>query len=445
MDAWREQRMRRLVEYLLSPAAQPKELEELPEQDPLLSDDEVRHLFVQHVPGVEEFVFRGQHNNFSLKFIVSAYKTGLRALSGSVVGLHLVWCLRFVVHQAHDGRPGAARQLVELAEGFKDCQAVQARAIERAALQLRQAAPDFPGLLLRHVGEYKAVALKMLTADRLAKGLAMDHDAVPTHYENRLTADVGPLIGANPEEIRLASMDEHATHRFEALAGQAAEEAAARCRELFDCQAMLRSFAAEVNTFGAESHEASMARTFLHWVDENFSSEHKHLVFDEETVTRTAVEDDLSLCVFERVFLGEVFAAPDEQIRGVPLVAIFAEAVPEETSLRAAAATAAPAEVPSRMRMRKRPLRSPRPEARAPETAPPEEHLGTPLLAAEAGPEADEATSNDAVSAADSSEATGTSVRLLRAAVRVGCTRRCARGKRPARQGHASMIVAANR
>merc|ERR1719253_2135680 len=66
----RTERTKRLVEVMLTPAFQvplPAPVTEEPER---LSPDEIRSLFKEHVPGVERMLFRDQHGNYSLEFIV---------------------------------------------------------------------------------------------------------------------------------------------------------------------------------------------------------------------------------------------------------------------------------------------------------------------------------------------------------------------------------------
>mmetsp|Transcript_41721 Transcript_41721/g.129249 ORF Transcript_41721/g.129249 Transcript_41721/m.129249 type:complete len:374 (-) Transcript_41721:148-1269(-) len=319
MAASREARLASLVQRLLSPAVQvplPAEAGEVP---PKLSPQEVEKVFTDNVPGVRGFLFRQKPGQPSLKFLVSAYREGLRAFKGTALDAHLARLLRLVVHRGHEGRPGAARHLADVAEAFMDCQAVQARAIERAGLQLQGLALDFQGLVLRLVGEYKALALRALAAERLARGCARD-DSNPTHYENRLTADLGPHLGLNADDVRRAELDEHARTRYQRLHGADAEAAAARCRELFDVEALLSAFVAEVNSFHAGSPPESLPRCFLDWASQHLSQ--KHAVMDAETCMRVDVDRSFALAVLEALFLGQP-ADMQGLYRGVPLRRLF--------------------------------------------------------------------------------------------------------------------------
>lgn len=316
------ERLRKLTVQLLSEHVQvpkPLEVEDVPAR---LDDDEVQQVFRKHVPGVEAFVFRGKRGVYVLPFMASAYREGLRAFQGTPVHVHLLGLMRMIVHHGFEGGEDAAGYLREVAEAFMDCQAVQARSIERVGLRLRGTAPDFKGLVTRLVGEYKTLAIKMLAADRLAQGLAKDYDAVPTHYENRLTADLGSRLGLDLDAVRLAALDGHAAKRFPCLTGEDADAAVERCRELFDLEALLQAFVAEVNSFSFQSAAGSLAVLFLQWVSENLAD--KHAVLDELTCSQTQIDVALALCVLEVVFLGAPSAADGELYRGRPIGEVFA-------------------------------------------------------------------------------------------------------------------------
>mmetsp|Transcript_41952 Transcript_41952/g.90075 ORF Transcript_41952/g.90075 Transcript_41952/m.90075 type:complete len:487 (-) Transcript_41952:262-1722(-) len=320
-------RKAKLVQLLLSPAVQSKPALELAEEPAKLSEAQVTAVFTKYVPKVKEFFFRGKPGQPSLKFLVSAYRSGLQAFRGTELEKHLIWCIRFVVHQGHNRRPDVGRHLIEVAEAFTECQAVQARAIEKAALAMLGVAPDFREALVKLVGDYKGIALKMLAYERVALGLARDFDAVPTHYENRLTADLGPFIGANPEDIRRSLLDGHAASRFPVMVEPEAAEVAARCRELFDLDAVLQVFVGEVNSFSEKSDQASLASLFVRWLStgEGVADERKHVLLDEDTLSRPDIDSNVALAVFEKIFLGAVDIAEDRQIRGIPVRKIFAE------------------------------------------------------------------------------------------------------------------------
>lgn len=314
------ERQERLVERLLSPEVQVPLPVEAAEEPDRLSKEEVRKVILDHVQGVERFLYRDMPGMYSLPMIVKAYTTGLPAFEGTPVHRHLLWLLRLTVHHGHAEKPEAARHLREVAEAFMDCQAVQARVIERVGLEIRGVRADFHGLVMRLVGDYKSMALKMLAADRIRRRFASD-DGNPTHYENRLTADLGKQLGLNQDDIRRASLDEHAAVRFQRLDGRDLKFAAARCRELFDIEAVIKALMAEVNSFSEHSPKESLPHQFLEWASTRLQD--KHIVFNEEDCTCVAVGEPLALAVVEDLFLGKPSAPPEEMYRGTSLQSIF--------------------------------------------------------------------------------------------------------------------------
>jgi len=140
-------RRKRLVERLLSPAVQLPTPADADEEPARLSADEVAETFKRHVPGVKELLYRDQPGNYSLQFICGAYQDGFRAFKGSPVHDHYMWLMRLVVHHGHADKPGSARHLRQIAEAFQDCQAVQARVVERVGLEVRGVSLDFRGSL----------------------------------------------------------------------------------------------------------------------------------------------------------------------------------------------------------------------------------------------------------------------------------------------------------
>lgn len=318
---WEQSRLTRLVEKLLSPAVQAQVPVDAVEEPARLSAAEISTLFAERVPGVHEFLYRQQPGVPSLTFIQEAYREGLSAFRGTALDKHLTCLLRLVVHHGHEGKPGSKAFLREVAEAFMDCQAVQARAIERVGLQIQGFASDFRGLVVALVGEYKAFALKMLAQERIINE-GIPEDASATHYENRLAADLGDLVGLNASDIRRAMLDVHAKQRFACLRKCERREAAARCRDLFDMGAFITAFMSEVNSFSAESAAESLPRLFLGWSNDHL--EQKHVVFDEDTCSRVEVGDGLALAVLETLFLGRVDAAgAAEFYRGARLCEIF--------------------------------------------------------------------------------------------------------------------------
>eukprot|EP00930_Biecheleria_cincta_P100369 TRINITY_DN9200_c0_g1_i1.p1 TRINITY_DN9200_c0_g1~~TRINITY_DN9200_c0_g1_i1.p1 ORF type:complete len:519 (-),score=111.59 TRINITY_DN9200_c0_g1_i1:57-1613(-) len=325
----RPDRLERLVRRLLSSAVQVPLPAEAEEETLRLSDEEVRKVFVDQVPGVEAFLFRDQPGEYSLKFIGFAYKSGLRAFEGTPMENHLMWLMRLIVHHGHDRKPGAARYLKDVAEAFLDCQAVQARVIERAGLEILGVRSNFQGLVTSFVGDYKTMAIKMLAHEHIKRGIVGD-DGNPTHYENRLTHDLGDTLGLNQDDIRRAELDSHAANRFPRLTGKRLQDAAERCRQFFDLEALIRALASECNSLGEASPPESLARCFVDWASERLHE--KHVIFDEETCSKVAVEEPLAIAVLETLFLGKVGCNETELYRGGHVCKLFRpEADPAES------------------------------------------------------------------------------------------------------------------
>jgi len=305
-----------LVERLLSPAVQvqlPIDASEEPER---LSAEEVEQVFIDHVPGVQEFLYRDMEGEFALQYLVVAYTSGLRAFVGTPLYSHLLWLLRTIVHSGQSKEAGASRRLREVAEAFMDCQAVQARVIERVGLELRGISCDFSGHVLRLAGNYKNLALKMLAAERIRKGLASD-DGNPTHYENRLVADVGNAIGLNKEDVRLASLDMHAQQRFPCLGSAEKTEAVDRCRHLFDLEAFIKALTMEINALNADSCTQSLPRQFVEWASVGLCD--PHVIFNEAEGLTLSVGEPLILAIVEKLVLGRCGAPAEEVYCGVRL------------------------------------------------------------------------------------------------------------------------------
>mmetsp|Transcript_61322 Transcript_61322/g.146023 ORF Transcript_61322/g.146023 Transcript_61322/m.146023 type:complete len:470 (-) Transcript_61322:67-1476(-) len=322
--AQRSDRVQALVAHMLSSEAQvalPADAGPGPEEDgSLLSDSDVKKVFETHVPGVSKFLYREMAGQFALNFMVSAYKSGFKAFEHTPLHKHLLQLFRLIVHRGHASIPGIARHLREVAEAFMDCQAVQARTVERVGLELRGLALDFRGHVLALLGNYKSVAIKMLAMERVAQGKVSD-DGNPAHYENRLTADLGDLLGLNKDDIRLAALDEHARSRFQRLTGAELNAAAARCRELFDVDAFLQAFVAEVNSFSAESPASSLPRQFLEWWATVVPT-HKHLVFSDTDCKSIDIECPLALAVIEVLFRGSPHAESSDMYHGIQLASL---------------------------------------------------------------------------------------------------------------------------
>lgn len=319
----------KLVQLLLSPDVQVQLPSEGEEVKAYLSVAEVGKVFTDHVPGVRKFLFRQQPGQHVLKFLQTAYKDGWTAFRGTALQDHLKWLMRLIVHYGHEGRPGARQYLTEVAEAFMDCQAVQARVVERIGLQIQGVTEDFRGLVVNLIGEYKTMAVKMLAAERIAQGKAYD-DATPTHYENRLTADLGQQLGLNANDVRRAGLDEHARSRFAKLRGNEKHAAATRARELFDVQALLQALVSELNSFSETSAPNSLPRLFLDWTSHNMAE--KHIVFDEETCTHVEVDCALVMAVLEVLFLGQVVGLADEMYREMKFCDLFYPQQMEQTA-----------------------------------------------------------------------------------------------------------------
>jgi len=146
-------------------------------------------------------------------------------------------------------------------------------------------------------------------------------DGNPTHYENRLTEDLGDLLGLSMDNVRRAELDEHARQRFPRIQGKEKKAAAARCRKLFDVEALVHALAAQLNGFNAESPAESLPRRFLDWAIKAMTE--KHLVFDEHTCTRVEVAGPLALAIIEALFLGPSALPSEEMYRGVCLRDLF--------------------------------------------------------------------------------------------------------------------------
>eukprot|EP00971_Amphidinium_carterae_P199248 3954310-Amphidinium_carterae.1 len=169
------------------------------------------------------------------------------------------------------------------------------------------------------------MAVKMLAVEHVAQGQVSD-DGNPAHYENRLTADLGDLIGLNQDDIRRAALDEHAKSRFSALSGAKRNMAAKRCRELFDVEAFLQALVSEVNSCSSDSPSNSLPRQFLGWWHDAVPM-NKHLVFAESDCTRVDIDCQLALVIVEVLFRGEPHAPADEMYRGVQLATLCTAAV----------------------------------------------------------------------------------------------------------------------
>jgi hypothetical protein len=163
--------------------------------------------------------------------------------------------------------------------------------------------------------------LKILAVEHVRQGGIGDDRNNPTHYENRLTADLGEKLGLNADDVVQARLDEHSC-RFAPLEGDALDSAADRCRELFDVDALLQSLVAEINSFSAEAQPESLAAQFLTWAAASLSE--PHVVFSTADPHRVDVGAPLVLACLEQLFSGSVQAPAEEQHNGRSIAELFA-------------------------------------------------------------------------------------------------------------------------
>jgi hypothetical protein len=312
-------RARTLVDVLLSNAAQMPLPAEAHEEPARLSEEEVERVFAQHVPHLRRLFYRGKPGSYIVRFLTACYRDGLGVFQGNPLNEHLIRLFRALVHHGAIEGAKAGRLLTDVAEAFTDCQAVQARAIERAGLELLGLSSDFRGWLLQLLGDYKSFAVKMLAVEHVQQ-YNLREDQIPTHYENRLTADLGDLLGLNRADIRRAELDGHASDRFERLSQERRLEAAARARELFDLDAFLHALVAEFRSFSSESPSDSLPATFVDWASKNLVV--PHAVLDEESCTDVVVDRIFVMAMLEKIFLGEPPSSQDVY-RGCPVHELF--------------------------------------------------------------------------------------------------------------------------
>jgi len=261
-----------------------------------------------------------------LRFIVSTYRTGLRAPEYADLNSHFIKLFRCIVHHASDHLPCSANYLREIAESFQDCQAVQARAIERVGLRITGVESDFAGMLTRVVGDYKSMAVTLHAEECIVRdGLRMD----ATHYVSRLNADLGASLGLNSDDIRRGGLDEIANRRLPRLDAAQRAFAGARVRELFDLKALLGGLVAEVGSRDIGSVESALPRSFLDWASGRLSDPHR--VLDEETSSRGCIDQTFVLVMLEDVFLGAPRSCLDSEFNGVAIGALFDKCAKEHS------------------------------------------------------------------------------------------------------------------
>lgn len=305
----RDGRLKFLAERLASPSVSLAAAVEATEEPARLSSEEVARVFISHVPGVRNFLYRDTPGQHSLQFIQQAYVNGLRKFQGTNLHGFYTGLLRLIVHHGHAGENGCAGHLCEVAEAFKDCQDVQARVIERVGLQIRGVLLDFRGHLVKLAGEYKLWALKMLAFEQTGSSNTI-------HFENRCALELGDRLGLNKSDIQRAHHDEEVGRRFQRMNEPERRKLERRFRELLDVEALLRAVAAEMNSFNEDSVAESLPRQFLNWASESMAQ--PHLVLDD-TSSRIEVDSEMVLAILEYVFLGKTFAGGEELIQGAKI------------------------------------------------------------------------------------------------------------------------------
>eukprot|EP00930_Biecheleria_cincta_P056015 TRINITY_DN42226_c0_g1_i1.p1 TRINITY_DN42226_c0_g1~~TRINITY_DN42226_c0_g1_i1.p1 ORF type:complete len:482 (+),score=76.90 TRINITY_DN42226_c0_g1_i1:153-1598(+) len=303
----------RLVDHLLSSAVQlPLPADEVTEEPKRLSAEEVERVFRDNVPGVEKFLYRNQHGNYSMNYLKLAYENGVHKFRGTDLENHFTWLMRKVVHYAEEQKPGCRGYLQEVAEAFMDCQDIQARAIEHVGFQIAGVTLDFRGLLVQLIDEYKAMAMKFLVTTEIdGRGGPDDWCNDPVHFENRVVADIGLDIGINAADVRRAVLDEH-KERNDPFGEEEKQSLKRKFKGFFELDIMLRSFVNEVNSFSESSPKDSLAKLFLDWVSEKMPE--KHVVFDQETLANIDIDPVFGKAVLEVVFLGDTQS--QEEFRG---------------------------------------------------------------------------------------------------------------------------------
>lgn len=190
-----------------------------------------------------------------------------------------------------------------------DCMAVQGRVVQRVAMEILGLSTDFRGLITRLVGSHKDIALKMLALEHVRQGIAADDRNKPTHYESRLISDLGDLLGLNCDDIRQTQFDRH-MHRFSQLSGDVLQNAASRCRDLFDFSSLLQALVAEFNSFSDESKSGSLASEFMSWAVVNLPE--PHVIFSVEDPHRVCVSEPFILTCLESLFCGKRLMSDEE-------------------------------------------------------------------------------------------------------------------------------------
>lgn len=311
----RDERLAFLAERLASSSVQLPAAAENIEEPARLSSEEIANVFINHVPGVRNFLYRDTPGQYSLSFIQQAYRNGLKKFQGTSLNAFYTGLLRLIIHNGYAAQPGCGGHLFEVAEAFKDCQDVQARVIERVGLQIRGVTLDFRGHLVKLVGDQKNWALKMLAFEQTGSSNTI-------HFENHCALELGDRLGLNKADMQRAQHDEEVGRRFTRMREPERLKLACRFRDLLDMEALLKGIAAEINSFSESSPAESMARHFMNWASQSMSQ--PHLLLDE-TSFGVEVESEIVLVILEIVFLGKTFASESELIRGIKVCDAFKE------------------------------------------------------------------------------------------------------------------------
>lgn len=165
---------------------------------------------------------------------------------------------------------------------------------------------DFRGHLVRLVGDYKNMALKMLAFQQTGSSNTI-------HFENHCALELGDRLGLNKADMQRAEHDEEVRRRFQRMREKERLELEYRFRDLLDVDALLKGIAAELNSFNEYSSAESMPRQFMTWASQSMAQ--PHLVLDE-TSSRVEVDSDMVLAILEAIFLGQTFADDWELIKG---------------------------------------------------------------------------------------------------------------------------------
>jgi len=185
--------------------------------------------------------------------------------------------------------------------------------IERVGMELRGVTLDFRGHVARLVGNYKRMALQMLSVHETGSMNTV-------HYENWLLCEFGDRLGFDTTDVRRAKHDEEVRRRFRPMSEKQRRSFEGKMKEHFDIEAMLKAFVAEANSFGESSSKDSLARQMMDWANDHMTQ--PHVIFDD-ACTSVIIDDELALAIVEVALLGRMFAEPTNGFRGVLLCELF--------------------------------------------------------------------------------------------------------------------------